>query len=80
MEYLVATKWSDGFICEQFSHQKYCNGKLKQTRECTSCGYQATPTSGTLPQGGYTKISTTEGLLYYLFHEYQVRKGFFLPS
>ncbi len=48
MEYLVATKWSDGFICEQCSHQKYCNGKLKQTRECTSCGYQATPTSGTL--------------------------------
>ena len=29
MEYLVATKWSDGFICEQCSHQKYCNGKPK---------------------------------------------------
>jgi ribosomal protein L37E len=48
MEYLGEIKWPDGFICEKCGHQKYCNGKLIQTRQCTSCGYQATPTSGTL--------------------------------
>ncbi len=48
MEYLAAIKWPDGFICEKCGHTKYCKGKLEQTRQCTSCGNQATPTSGTL--------------------------------
>jgi len=48
MEYLAVLKWPDGFICEKCGHKRHCDGKLKQTRQCTSCGYQATPTSGTL--------------------------------
>jgi len=48
MDYLAELKWPKGFICEHCKHIKYCKGKLFQTRQCTSCGYQATPTSGTL--------------------------------
>lgn len=48
MEYLASIKWPGGFHCEKCEHPKYCKGKLEQTRQCTSCGYQATPTSGTL--------------------------------
>ena len=35
-------------MCERCQNQKYCKGTLRQTRQCTKCGYQATPTSGTL--------------------------------
>ena len=48
MEHLAKLKWSDGFVCEKCNHGKYCKGKLEQTRQCTSCGYQGTPTSGTM--------------------------------
>ena len=48
MEYLAKLKWPNGFVCEKCKHHKYCKGKLKQPRQCTSCGYQATPTSGTM--------------------------------
>ena len=47
-DYLANLKWQDGFICEKCEHTHYCKGKLERTRQCTKCGYQATPTSNTL--------------------------------
>ena len=47
-DYLAEMKWSDGFKCERCAHTHYCKGKLDRTRQCTKCGYQATPTSNTL--------------------------------
>lgn len=47
-DHLAKLKWPDGFICEKCGHTHYCKGKLDRTRQCTKCGYQATPTSGTL--------------------------------
>ena len=41
-------KWFGGFKCERCAHTHYCKGKLDRTRQCTKCGYQATPTSNTL--------------------------------
>jgi hypothetical protein len=48
MERLANFKWLEGFVYEKCKHDKYCKGKLEQTRQCTSCGYQATSISGTL--------------------------------
>jgi len=48
MEHLAKLKWPEGFICEKCKHHRYCKGKLEQSRQCTSCGYQGTPTSGTM--------------------------------
>lgn len=48
MNYLAELKWPQGFVCEKCGNKKYCQGKLLQTRQCTICGYQSTPTSGTL--------------------------------
>ncbi|MGX5856548.1 IS1595 family transposase [Dyadobacter jiangsuensis] len=48
MDYLAVLKWPNGYSCEKCGHNKYCQGKLPQSRQCTKCGYQATPTSGTL--------------------------------
>jgi len=46
--YLAGRKWPNGFICEKCGHTHHCKGKLEQTRQCTKCGYQSTPTSNTL--------------------------------
>ena len=48
MEQLATLKWPNGYICQKCQNEKYCKGKLKQTRQCTKCGDQSTPTSGTL--------------------------------
>jgi hypothetical protein len=48
MEHLATLKWPDGYICPKCQNEKYCNGKLKQTRQCTKCHDQSTPTNGTL--------------------------------
>ena len=42
-DYLAEMKWSGGFKCERYAHTHYCKGKLDRTRQCTKCGYQATP-------------------------------------
>lgn len=47
-DYLAKLKWPNGFVCEKCGHDHHCKGKLERTRQCTSCGYQATPTSNTL--------------------------------
>ena len=47
-DYLAEMKWPDGFKCDRCAHTHYCKGKLDRTRQCTKCGYQATPTSNTL--------------------------------
>ena len=47
-DYLAEMKWPGGFKCERCAHTHYCKGKLDRTRQCTKCGYQATPTSNTL--------------------------------
>lgn len=47
-DHLAKLKWPDGFICEKCGHNHCCKGKLERTRQCTKCGYQATPTSNTL--------------------------------
>ncbi len=47
-DHLAKLKWPDGFVCEKCAHTHYCKGKFDRTRQCTKCGYQATPTSGTL--------------------------------
>lgn len=47
-QYLTELKWSTGFVCPNCGHTKYCNGKRKYDRQCTSCHRITSPTSGTL--------------------------------
>ncbi len=47
-DHLANLKCPNGFKCEKCEHTHLCKGKLAPTRQCTTCGYQATPTSGTL--------------------------------
>ncbi len=59
-------KWSDGFKCERCRNNTYCRGKLFHTRQCTTCKYQATPTSGTLFHKVKFPILKAFYILYYM--------------
>lgn len=48
-EYLAVIKWSDeNFICKRCGHTKYCKGKKPFSRRCIRCGYDESPTAGTM--------------------------------
>lgn len=46
--YLSELKWGTGFVCPNCGHTKYCNGKRKDFRQCTSCYRISSRTNGTL--------------------------------
>jgi len=48
LSYLSELKWSNGFKCKHCGHHKFCNGGKLYERQCTSCRYTESPTSGTL--------------------------------
>lgn len=48
LAYLAEKKWENGFVCAKCSHNKYCNGDSKYSRQCTRCRCISSPQSGTL--------------------------------
>lgn len=64
--YLASQKWPQGFKCEKCSHIKYCKGKNAESRQCTKCRYQSTPTSGTLFHGIKFSIHKAFYIIYYM--------------
>ena len=47
-EYLAAIKWENGYACKKCGHSNYCKGRKPQSRRCTRCKYDESPTSGTM--------------------------------
>ena len=48
LRYLSEMKWSKGYKCKHCGHVNYCNAARSYDRQCTSCRYTESPTSGTL--------------------------------
>jgi len=48
MEYLALMKWEDGYICKRCENTTYCSGKKLFNKRCTKCGYEESPTAGTM--------------------------------
>jgi hypothetical protein len=48
LSYLNELKWSKGYTCKRCGHGNYCKGGRAYERQCTSCRYTESPTSGTL--------------------------------
>lgn len=46
--YLSELKWSKGFQCRRCAHKKCRTGNKALHKRCLSCGYEESPTSGTL--------------------------------
>jgi hypothetical protein len=48
LKYLAEIKWHKGYVCIRCGHDKYCNGKKPYSRRCNQCGYDESPTAGTM--------------------------------
>lgn len=47
--YIASIKWSDeNYNCKKCGNSKYCKGKKPYSRRCIKCGYDESPTSGTM--------------------------------
>lgn len=47
-EYLAQLKWQNGYTCSRCEYAKYGKGGLPSARRCSKCGYDESPTAGTL--------------------------------
>lgn len=48
LNYLSEIKWENGYECKKCGCKKYCKGKQPYSRRCTKCGYDESPTAGTM--------------------------------
>lgn len=47
--YIASIKWNDeNYKCKKCGNVKYCKGKKPYSRRCIKCGYDESPTSGTM--------------------------------
>ena len=47
-EYLASLKWEVEYNCKKCEGKKYCSGKKPFSRRCIKCGYDESPTAGTM--------------------------------
>ena len=47
-KYLSDIKWENGYQCKKCNHIGYCAGVKPHSRRCVKCGYDESPTSGTM--------------------------------
>ncbi len=48
LKYLASLKWDNGYICKKCGSEKWWKGRLAYDRRCQKCGYNESPTAGTL--------------------------------
>lgn len=48
LEYLSLMKWEEGFTCKKCKNTTSCSGKKQFNKRCTKCGYDESPTAGTM--------------------------------
>ncbi len=48
LNFLIQSRWPDGFICPRCGFNEYYWKKARQLLECKGCGYQASATAGTI--------------------------------
>jgi hypothetical protein len=46
--YLAEIKWEDGYKCRKCGNANYCKGKKPNSRRCTRCKFDESPTAGTM--------------------------------
>jgi len=48
VKFLIQSRWPDGFICPRCGHNEYFWQNTRELLQCKFCGYQASPTAGTV--------------------------------
>lgn len=51
VRFLIQSRWPDGFVCPRCSGNEYWWKAARKLLQCKACGYQASPTSGTVMHG-----------------------------
>ena len=57
--FLSSKKWVNGYECKRCLNKKYSKGKYPYSKRCTLCGFNESPTSGTIFSN--QKFSITKG-------------------
>lgn len=66
---LIVARWPGGFVCPRCAHSKGWRHENRCLIECASCGYQASPTAGTLLHMAKLELHKLFLLLYLLVAE-----------
>jgi transposase-like protein len=69
IEALIVARWPDGFVCPRCAHRRGWRHENRCLIECASCGYQASPTAGTLLHMAKLELHKLFLLLYLLVAE-----------
>jgi hypothetical protein len=72
LEYLITSKWAQGYICRKCGHEKFMKGRTSYYRKCKSCNYDESDTSGTLFHKIKFSLVTAFEIIYWLT---QSKKG-----
>lgn len=48
LAYISSIKWEEGYACKKCQNDKYSIGKKLYNRRCTKCGFEESPTAGTM--------------------------------
>lgn len=70
MNYLVAQKWGEGFVCPKCGHNEYNKGRQWFYRRCKKCAYDQSATAGTL----FHRCKLDLVLVFELIYRITVRK------
>lgn len=69
LEALIAARWPGGFVCPRCRHGKGWRHANRRLIECAACGFQASPTAGTLLHMAKLELHKLFLLLYLLVAE-----------
>lgn len=69
LDALIAARWQGGFSCPRCAHTKGWRHTNRRLIECAACGYQASPTAGTLLHHAKLPLHKLFLLLYLLVAE-----------
>jgi transposase-like protein/Zn ribbon nucleic-acid-binding protein len=58
MKFLIQSRWQDGFVCPKCKHNEYYWLEPRKLLQCKKCGYQVSPTAGTIMHRSRMPLTT----------------------
>jgi len=55
-EYLIQSRWPDGMVCPRCPGREFWRRSRRWLHECRSCGFEVSPTAGTLLQDSHMPV------------------------
>ncbi|MFH1708792.1 MAG: IS1595 family transposase [Planctomycetota bacterium] len=55
-EYLIRSRWPEGMACPRCQGRQFWRRTKRWLHQCKACGFEVSPTAGTLPQDSHMPI------------------------